>query len=520
MRRAVDVVGRIPLHPPLVAALPVLVLWALNRGEVVPDDAVAMLWPVVAGAVVATGVFSLLLRSLRRGGLVASAGALLALTYGYLGGNSLLPLTGLLVAAGVLVWVGISVARASTTTTAVFTALVNVLAVVGVAVAAVPIAGAGDAGGPTRAGGVDLGVDVPDPQDLPDIVYVVPDRYGAVGSLQEHLGVDATGFVDFLDQHGFAVADDATANYPTTSLSLASTLRMDYLDDVAAAVPDDALADIGPLRELLQDHRLGEILTSVGYEYVHIGSWWGPTATAVDADRVLNWTNASEFAEAFRVGTALPAVQSLVGDDEPASTTERRYANNVWQLDQLERLVTDAGDRPRFVLAHLTLPHEPYVLDEDGSYVPEEVTATRSRSEAYRRQLAYLNLRLRDIVTTATAQPDGSEPVLVIQADEGPHPERKELVEGASFDWWTASDEELETKFRILSAVRLPGGSAPDLLPEDVSAVNTWRIVLNEVLGTEFELLEDRLRVHHDDQDYYTFLDVTDRVRDGAGGAG
>ena len=120
----------------------------------------------------------------------------------------------------------------------------------------------------------------------------------------------------------------------------------------------------------------------------------------------------------------------------------------------------------------------------------------------------------------ATDQPQERQPVLVIQADEGPHPERKELREGASFDWWTATDEELATKLRILSAVRLPGRDAEEVLPEDLSAVNTWRIVLNEVLGTDLELLEDRLQVHHDDGDYYTHLDVTQRVRGPSGGAG
>lgn len=513
MRRVGDLVQRLPLHPPLVAALPLLVLWALNRGEVVTGDATAILWPLVGAAVAATALFALLLRSLRRGALVASTGAFLALTYGHLGGHALPPAVGLLAACGVLVWVGIQVLRASAGAVAALTAAANVLAVVGVAAAAVPVATAGDAEGGGPAAAVDLGVDVPAPEDLPDIVYVVPDRYGAAASLQEHLGVDAGDFVRFLEEQGFAVADDATANYPATSLSLASTLRMDYLDDVAAAVPPDARGDITPLRELLQDHRLGEVLTGVGYEYVHVGSWWGPTATAVDADRVLNWTNASEFAEALRAATAVPAVQALRGTDDPASTNERRWANGLWQLDQLERLVRDAGDRPRFVLVHLTLPHEPYVFDQDGSYVPEEVTATRTRSEAYRRQLAFLNQRLREIVEAAIAQPDGSEPVLVVQADEGPHPERKELREGASFDWSTATDEELAVKLRILSAVRLPGGSPDGLLPEDLSAVNTWRIVLDEVLGTDLGLLEDRVQVHRDDRDYYSHRDVTDRVR-------
>ena len=91
------------------------------------------------------------------------------------------------------------------------------------------------------------------------------------------------------------------------------------------------------------------------------------------------------------------------------------------------------------------------------------------------------------------------KPIIIIQADEGPYPKNynhKNLLE--------LSSEALKQKFGILNALYLP--DIPNTaLYEDMSPVNTFRIVLDHYFGADFRLLPDREYTLSDQ-------DITDKV--------
>lgn len=87
----------------------------------------------------------------------------------------------------------------------------------------------------------------------------------------EFFGYDNSPFLDFLRRKGFYVASSSTANYPRTSISLASSLNMGYLTGDPERIAGEAST-----RPLLQNHAVGSYLKSLGYRYLHLGSWWGP----------------------------------------------------------------------------------------------------------------------------------------------------------------------------------------------------------------------------------------------------
>ncbi len=500
---------RLPLHPLLLAALPVLMLWWQNASEVTTSEALRVLLPVVAVTLVVAALASLALRDARRGALAASAGAFLYLSYGHLWGVGRAPVLGVLVWLVLLVVAVLWVRRADEPTTARATLGVNLVALL---LVALTLPGVATAGTTPTAPLPELGV-TPDGRPLRDILYIVPDRYGREDNLQATFGIDNSAFTELLERRDFQVLDDVLGNYPRTSHSLAATLSMEYLDDVAASIPVGQRDDLQPAYRLLRDHRVGDVLKQAGYEYIHIGSWWSPTATATDADVVLNYDSRSEFAQVFADTTLGPTVLELLGVGGESSR-ERRRNHSAWQLDQLDRLLAEEAPRPRFILAHITLPHEPYVFDEDGSEVSLEQEKARTRADSYERQLRYLNTRLERIVDAAVDQPDATAPIVLIQSDEGPHTHRQEVTLKSRFRFAEATDEELRTKLRVFSAYRLPGEGADVVVPEDLSPVNSFRLILDTYLGTELGLLPDRSFTYPDDTDRWTFTDVTDRVRD------
>lgn len=509
---------RLHVHPLLFGAAPVLLLWAGNAAEVSPSAALPVLAWVLLGVAALLGVTLLWLRDLARAALATSAVALLVLNHGNLLGD-LLPRTLALAALLAVLAVAILlVVRTDEATLRTGTALANVVGLVLVLVTLPGVASSARVGATVPPPEIAAIVDQVDTEPTRDIFYIVPDRYGRQDQLAATFGIDNSTFTGFLEEHGFEVVDDAIGNYPTTAHSLASTLGMTYLDGLTASVPEEARGSWRPVYDMLRDHRLGRVLTAVGYEYIHVGTWWSPTSSAVTADDVRNYEAGSEFAAVFSRTTAVPAIIALFGPNEELTHRERARAHSAWQLDELERLVGEVGepgDRPRFVFLHITLPHEPYVFDADGRVVTEEQEDARTRADNYGRQVRYLNSRLRSIVEQLTGHPEETAPIVVLQADEGPHPARVEELGARRHAWGEASDAELRTKLRILSAYHLPGVDVPALVREDMTPVNTFRLLLDAYLGTELGQLEDRAAIFAEPDDMYTFTDVTDRVRSG-----
>ena len=178
-----------------------------------------------------------------------------------------------------------------------------------------------------------------------------------------------------------------------------------------------------------------------------------------------------------------------------------------FQFDALNEIAADPD--PTFTFAHFTLPHPPYVFDAQGNYV----TADQWRAgpdEAYLDQLKYTNTAMLQMIDRLMAGPDETDPIVVIQSDEGPHPARLEADEDA-FEWPDATDAELGGKFRILDALYLPGES-PDAHLESFTPVNTFRIVFDRYFGADLALLPDRSWVFQDSSHPYRFTEITDRL--------
>ena len=80
-----------------------------------------------------------------------------------------------------------------------------------------------------------------------------------------------------------------------------------------------------------------------------------------------------------------------------------------------------------------------------------------------------------------------------------------------SFDWTTASHEELLVKFGVLNAVYLPGVEGEATLPEGLSLVNTYPEILRRYHGLEVEDLPDRV-YGMVNGNYFNLIDITERV--------
>ena len=78
--------------------------------------------------------------------------------------------------------------------------------------------------------------------------------------------------------------------------------------------------------------------------------------------------------------------------------------------------------------------------------------------------------------------------------------------------WHELPDEQLRIKTAILNAYYFPDEQY-EQLGDEITPVNSFRVLFNALFETDFEILPDRTYVSPDDRHLYEFHDVTDRVR-------
>jgi hypothetical protein len=347
----------------------------------------------------------------------------------------------------------------------------------------------------------------------PDIYYLIFDRYADNRTLRAKYGYDNRPFLDALRRRGFYVADRSRANYTKTAQSLASSMNLMHLESLAQRIGPDS-NDWHPYYSFMKDNLVARFLKSLGVRYVHMGSWWEPTRTNVLADENFNAFQGmagldisfNEF-EWLIVESMLPMRLAALITGVPYEFSRRQFLRIKRKFAKIGKI--KRKETPLFIFAHMLIPHDPHVFYRDGRFKPTAEAAKRRWSENYLDQLVYANTEIEKLVDRLLAK--RPQPIIIIQADEGPFPERY-LRDEQDFDWHAATTEELRQKFRILNAYYFPDGNYKELRP-DITPVNTFRVVFNRYFGQDLPLLPDNSYTHRSEADLYNLSDVTNTVR-------
>jgi len=354
----------------------------------------------------------------------------------------------------------------------------------------------------------------PTDAELPDIWYLVPDRYARGDVLQSVYGFDNSAFLDDLTRAGFQVLDQSAANYQRTGHSVSSTLNLDYLDAITAVTGPQSL-DWVILYRLLADFKVWRALKPLGYEYSHFGSWWTPTAFNALADHNINWKVVPTF-QRFLWGHSLPGRIAGAAGWRAMDYRRLQCERVAYKFDKLRELAAKKT-APKFVFAHLLMPHPPFVLRADGSCLSLDQARARSRRDNYIDQVRYTNDQLRSLISVIQAQ-SGREAIIIVQADEGPWPARfagDELTLGLDTNpikWRELSDAELREKMAILHAIYVPARHRT-ALARTATPVNTFRLIFRRWFGADLPALADENHIYRDDQHVFEFQRVTERLR-------
>lgn len=507
------------LHPFVLAVFPVLALYQSNISELRLGVVVL---PILIGLLVTLAIFAtarLTLGDTKKAGLLTSGIVFAFFSYGHIvAPGSELRLANVKIAtASIFLFLGLavvlSVGYLLYRSRRDFTDLTRVLNWAAVCLLILPAARIGihesarqqlpqPVNAVLRSAG--MGATRQDDQALPDIYYVVLDRYAPASTLKGVYNFDNSRFLSFLEKRGFYVADESRGNYRSTYLSLASSLNMDHLGERLKALPPDS-TDRTLIYEMLQDYEVWRILKAKGYKFVHLGSGWEPTAKNKYADLSLAYQGDLGGLDSFPVQllqtTAIyPTIEEKLRVGE--STVRGR---TLYQFKKLKALPDMEG--PKYVFAHMLVPHDPYVFGPEGQPISVAQAKSRSEKRKYLDQLIFTNREMERIVDRLLESEN--PPIIVLQSDEGPHsferPRDKNLY------WKNLTATSLRTHMRILNALYVPARTKR-VLYKSVTPVNTFRIIFNGCFGAKYPLLPDTSYAASDKAHPYRFRDVTAKV--------
>ena len=315
----------------------------------------------------------------------------------------------------------------------------------------------------------------PADKDLPDVYFILLDKYARSDALLEEYNYDNSEFIKGLEDLGFWVADCSRSNYAFTVMSLSSELNMAYVD----ALTDDP--NLKTTSALIQNNAVHQAFEEIGYTTIafDMGFSWGNMKDsdyylASYPDDIKAWyLDPFEFMYLkSTLGILIFEGKMDLGEQLTLNDLEKKAERTRLILDLLPEIPQMPG--PKFVHAHIINPHPPYVFNADGSLNPD--AEDTPDEEGYPAQLAYLEPRVLEDVAEIIAESD-QPPIIII---EGDHAFGKETV--------TSN----------LLALYLPGYDT-STLDGHMTLVNVFPLIFNTYFGTEIEYLPDISYTHTKD---------------------
>lgn len=338
----------------------------------------------------------------------------------------------------------------------------------------------------------------------PDIFYLIFDGFAGEDILKSVYDLDISPFFAQLEERGFYLAVSSKTNYSQTINSLPSSLNMSYLDGLADAVVDPS--NWGPLAQALRQNLVSTALDEYGYDLITFSSGFWPTDDIRSDRRYRQLFNLNEYQEVFLQNTPLVHL-------DPDLLYDQHRSRISYTLEHLAGAAHEGS--PRFVFAHLYIPHPPFVFDREGNHVhvPRQFTkydadgyllkggTTPEYQQMYKDQLSYIADRILILVDEILLEAE-EPPVIIIQADHGP---------GSTITQHQLEQDNLEERFSILNAYYFPDQDYSALYPE-ITPVNSFRVVFDQYFGTALGLLPDRQYFSTVYQPYH-YTDLTESLK-------
>ena len=343
---------------------------------------------------------------------------------------------------------------------------------------------------------------------LPNIYYIILDGYPRNDVLKKHVNFDNSEFTNLLKQRGFHVAENSHTNYSFSSPSISSTMNMNYINFLVDEVGEDS-RDYNPILGkdfgLYADNQVIKNFKLMGYKVVKIGL-------------------AATYLHEIPLADLSPCYKTIhLMDnrlfDAVGSTSMIGYFIERWAEEQqrqiilcdFEELPKISGyfEEPVFVWSHIMLPHFPLIFGPNGEPItPGQSLLTMNHPEytgsgwdiktQFVQQIQFANKKSIEFIDKILENEKQS--IIIIQSDHG---------SAFGINLQDPTDDDIIQRLSNLNAIYFPDEKYREALTDDLTNVNTFRIVFNSYFGSDYEMLEDRTYWGLSIKKPFWFKDVT-----------
>ena len=346
---------------------------------------------------------------------------------------------------------------------------------------------------------------------LPNVYYIILDGYPRNDVLKKHLDFDNNEFINFLKQREFYVAENSYSNYSLSSTSIPATMNMTYINFLTDELGEDSRGYdplLGKDFGLYADNQVIKNFKSMGYKVAKIGS-------------VPMYLHEIPLADLSLCYKSIHLMDNRLFDTV-ARTSMIGYFIERWSEDLQRQIILCAFEElpkissyyeePVFVWSHIMLPHFPLIFGADGEpitpgesllvmnnpHVFEGTDSSWNIKQQFLQQLQFANKKSMELVDKILENEKQS--IIIIQSDHG---------SAFDVDLDDPTDDDVHQRLSNINAIYFPDEKPREILTNDQTNVNTFRIVFNSYFGSDYDILEDRIYWNLSFKKPFWFKDVT-----------
>ena len=352
---------------------------------------------------------------------------------------------------------------------------------------------------------------VSESDSLPNVYYIILDGYPRNDVLKKHLDFDNSEFIDFLKQREFYVVENSHSNYSLSSTSIPATMNMNYINFLVDELGEDSRSYeplLGKDFGLYADNQVIKNFKSMGYKVAKIGS-------------VPMYLHEMPLADLSLCYKSIHLMDNRLFDTV-ARTSMIGYFIERWSEDMQRQIILCAFEElpkissyyeePVFAWSHIMIPHFPLIFGADGEPVTpgesllvmnnphlfEGTDSSWNIKQQFLQQLQFANKKSIKLIDKILENEKQS--IIIIQSDHG-----------SAFDvnLHDPTDDDVHQRLSNINAIYFPDEKPREILMNDQTNVNTFRIVFNSYFGSDYDILEDKIYWNLSFKKPFWFKDVT-----------
>lgn len=295
----------------------------------------------------------------------------------------------------------------------------------------------------------------------PNIYFVILDGYTGFNNLQKHWNFDNGELKKFLIDNGFFVAENGRTIYNVTNYSMASTFNMTELNFEMSNLYSKS--SYLSLANLIKNNLVVKSFYDLGYDFINLSFF-----DILDKKKFYPDIYFLKKGNIYQARTIYGHLYEIYNEN---------YADmaniNLDIFNRLKTMQSTQNEKPKFIYAHIMMPHPPYYFDAEGNETDFRYANDTKNKHNYLEQLKYTNKLLMETLNTILYSSE-NPPIIVVQGDHG----------FRAFE----NEDKNEIEFSVLNCYYFPHKDYSSLT-DSSKTINTFRVIFNKYFNQKLELL-------------------------------